>query len=106
MDTLYCALAREIAERIEQGLYRPGERMPGVRALSGQRGVSVATAVAAYRRLEDDGYIEARQRSGFYVRTRAHPRAPGAAAAPAHGDTPRHPPARGGGARPAGATGP
>lgn len=74
MDTLYCALAREIAERIEQGLYRPGERMLGVRALSGQRGVSVATAVAAYRRLEDDGYIEARQRSGFYVRTRAHPR--------------------------------
>lgn len=75
MDTLYSTLAREIVERIEQGLYRPGDRMPGVRVLSTQRGVSIATAVAAYRRLEDDGYIEARQRSGFYVRARAHPRA-------------------------------
>lgn len=70
MDHLYEVVAREFAERIEQGLYRPGDRMPGVRSLSEQRGVSIATVVAAYRRLEDDGFIEARQRSGFYIRAR------------------------------------
>jgi DNA-binding transcriptional MocR family regulator len=30
----------------------------------------VASAVAAYRRLEDGGYIEAKARSGFFVRSR------------------------------------
>ncbi len=66
MDHLYETLATEIAARIEQGFFRSGERLPGVRAFSGQRGVSVATAVAAYRKLEDNGYIDARPRSGFY----------------------------------------
>jgi DNA-binding transcriptional MocR family regulator len=32
--------------------------------------IGVAAAVAAYRKLEDEGYIEDRDRSGFYIRTR------------------------------------
>lgn len=70
MSLLYRQLADEMAEQIQRGLYSTGERLPGVRGLSTQRGVSVATAVAAYRQLEDQGFIEARDRSGFYVRTR------------------------------------
>lgn len=64
---LYQQIATELATQIADGMYRPGERMPGVRALAARRGVSVATVVAAYRRLEDDGYLQARSRSGFYV---------------------------------------
>src|SRR5690606_33059545 len=61
--------------------------LPGVRELSARRGVSVATILAAYRRLEDDGLLEARARSGFYVRTRRaaqapEPRVPARTAAP------------------------
>lgn len=67
-DHLYSRLAAELAARIDNGLYRPGDRLPGVRALSSGHGVSPATVVAAYRQLETDGYIEARPRSGFYVR--------------------------------------
>lgn len=70
MDHLYRCVADEIVERIERGLYRPGDRLPSVRLLSTQRGISAATAVAAYRRLEDERYIEVRPRSGFYVRSR------------------------------------
>ncbi|MDP2140399.1 MAG: PLP-dependent aminotransferase family protein [Gammaproteobacteria bacterium] len=70
MAHLYNALALELASRIDAGVYQTGQRLPGVRATSQTRGVSTATAVAAYRKLEDDGYIESRPRSGFYVRNR------------------------------------
>lgn len=70
-DILYLRLAQELAASIEQGLLRVGERLPGLRNLSRQKGVSVATAVAAYHYLETQGFIEARPRSGYYVRTRA-----------------------------------
>ncbi len=70
MDHLYVQLAADLAQRIEQGLLQGGERLPGVRQLGRQRNLSVATAVAAYRQLELEGYIESRPRSGFYVRTR------------------------------------
>lgn len=71
MAYLYEKLAVEVAERIDQGILQAEDRLPGVRTFSGQRNISVATAVAAYCRLEDDGYIEARPRSGFYIRPRS-----------------------------------
>lgn len=70
MDHLYSRLASELAASIDRGLYRPGDRLPGIRLTSEKQGVSAATAVAAYRQLELDGYVEARPRSGFYVRAR------------------------------------
>lgn len=70
MTPLYQNVAAELAQRISEGLYAPGTRLPGVRSVARQRGVSVATVVAAYRKLEDEGHIEARARSGFYVRAR------------------------------------
>lgn len=41
--TRYQHLANLLAERIEQGLYRNGERLPSVRALSQEHGVSIST---------------------------------------------------------------
>jgi len=79
-DLLYLNLARTLAEQIDQGHFRPGDRMPSVRALARRHQCSIASIVAALRRLEDDGRIEARPRSGFFVRAR--PLAP-ALAAPA-----------------------
>ncbi|KRD77406.1 hypothetical protein ASE43_09675 [Lysobacter sp. Root983] len=57
--------------RIEGEVLRPGMRLPSVRALARQRGVSPFTVVEAYERLVADGYLEARRGSGFYVRERA-----------------------------------
>lgn len=70
MGSLYQQLAEEIARGIASGVYVPGERLPGVRSHARNRKVSVATAIAAYQVLVDRGYIEARPRSGFYVRAR------------------------------------
>jgi DNA-binding transcriptional MocR family regulator len=70
MSLLYQQVAEEIAQGIAAGRYVPGERLPGVRSHAQNRKVSVATVVAAYQALADRGYIEARPRSGFYVRAR------------------------------------
>ena len=65
---LYLTLAERLAGLAASGSLRPGARLPSVRALSEQQGVSVSTAVLAYRTLEDRGVIEARPKSGFFVR--------------------------------------
>src|SRR5690606_41685553 len=63
-------VAAEIVKHIEQGVYAPGARLPGVRSLARTRGVSTATVVSSYQLLADEGYLESRPRSGFYVRAR------------------------------------
>jgi DNA-binding transcriptional MocR family regulator len=63
----YQAIARDLKQKIDQGLFRPGERLPSVRSLSGRLDVSVSTVVAAYQLLEQERHIEARAKSGFYV---------------------------------------
>ncbi len=70
MTHLYHSLASHIATSINAGIYRPGDRLPGVRVAAATEGVSASTVVAAYRRLETDGYVEARPRSGYFVRPR------------------------------------
>ncbi len=67
---LYQNVSGKIAGLIEQGVLRPGERVPSVRRISAQEGVSVSTILQAYTLLESRGYIEARPQSGFYVSSR------------------------------------
>ncbi len=68
---LYEQVAAQIVAQIEQGTYAPGDRLPGVRTLRRQFGVSIATAKAACELLEQREVVEARPRSGFYVRDAA-----------------------------------
>jgi DNA-binding transcriptional MocR family regulator len=65
---LYEQLTAEISRLIDTGTLRPGERVPSVRKLSSQRRTSVSTVMQAYRILESRGVIEARPKSGYYVR--------------------------------------
>lgn len=67
-QTRYAQVAGAIERDIEREIYRPGERLPGVRRLAQQYRVSIATALEACRMLEDQGRLEARLRSGFFVR--------------------------------------
>lgn len=67
MTLLYHEIAGRIHQQIETGIYVPGERLPGVRLLSQQFGVSVSTVVQAQRQLENEGSLEARPRSGYYI---------------------------------------
>lgn len=65
---LYESVAERIEALIDEGTLRAGERLPSVRRLHGQWSVSVTTVLEAYRVLEDRGRVEARPRSGYYVR--------------------------------------
>ena len=76
METLYQQLAEDLRTSIQQGSFQPGDRLPGVRQLSRQRNLSIATVISAYRLLEDQGVLESRQRSGFYVRAQVTCRIP------------------------------
>jgi DNA-binding transcriptional MocR family regulator len=67
---LYVQVADKIAALIESGTLRPGERIPSVRRASKQHGVSVTTILEAYLALENRELIEARPKSGFFVRAR------------------------------------
>lgn len=50
---------------------QPGEAVPSSRAMAAQLGVSRNTVTLAYQALVADGYLESRDRSGFYVGTDA-----------------------------------
>lgn len=63
----YEAFAEELAGRIRAGLLKPGDRLPSVRELRVQRGLSASTVFSAYYLLEMRGLVEARERSGYYV---------------------------------------
>lgn len=56
-----------LAERIESGLYRPGQKLNGVRKLSKEFEVSAVTAGEALRLLEKDSYVVCVPGSGTYV---------------------------------------
>jgi DNA-binding transcriptional MocR family regulator len=65
---LYEQVTDRISGLIERGTYRPGERIPSIREMSRQQGVSISTVIMAYQLLEDRDLIESRPQSGYYVR--------------------------------------
>lgn len=73
---LYEQVADYIAQLIQGGTFRPGERIPSVRQMSKQKRVSVTTVLQAYGLLEDQGLVQARPQSGYYVRRPASPVCP------------------------------
>jgi DNA-binding transcriptional MocR family regulator len=66
----YECIVQTLSRLIERGVLRPGDRMPSLRDTREKCGASLGTVMHAYVRLEDVGLIEARPRSGYYVRSR------------------------------------
>ncbi|HEX6634091.1 MAG TPA: FadR/GntR family transcriptional regulator [Usitatibacter sp.] len=75
---LYRRIADQIAELVERGEYRPGERLPPERDLARQLRVSRPSVREALIALEVEGYVEVRVGSGVYVcdRRAAHAELP------------------------------
>ncbi|THF61474.1 PLP-dependent aminotransferase family protein [Pseudothauera nasutitermitis] len=79
--TLYQHIAEQTGQLIASGVLRAGDRLPSVRHVCRSQGVSAVTVMQAYYLLESRGLIEARPRSGYFVRARigrglAEPRMP------------------------------
>ena len=69
-ELLYEGVANKIAALILGGTLRPGDKIPSVRKTCAQQKVSVSTVLQAYVELENRGLIEAKPKSGFFVRYR------------------------------------
>ena len=66
-DFLYQQIVEFIEFQQAQGLLRPGDKLPSLRKLSNQFGISVPTVKQAYLELEKQGHICARPQSGYYL---------------------------------------
>lgn len=72
----YEVLANAMADEIRSGRLAIGSKLPSVRQITTQHGVSQSTVLSAYYLLEEWGLVRAEERSGYFV-------TPGANVAPA-----------------------
>ena len=63
----YYYIYKMIRRDIERGKLKKGEKLPSKRSLAEHLGISLITVENAYQMLKDEGYIEPRERSGYYV---------------------------------------
>ncbi|UZR99381.1 PLP-dependent aminotransferase family protein [Chondrinema litorale] len=61
-------LTERIIDLIERGELKAGEKLPSLRTLCRQQGISLMTAYQAFNTLEGLGFVESRARSGYYAR--------------------------------------
>lgn len=63
-------LVEHLKHQIDQGLLKPGQRLPSIRRLVASQSVSFHTVVSAYERLEAYGLISAQPGRGYFVTAR------------------------------------
>ena len=63
----YMQLYTQLREDITSGTYKYGDKLPSKRLLAEETGKSVITVEHAYNILCDEGYVESRERSGYFV---------------------------------------
>ena len=64
---VYMQIYRQLRQDIIDGVYPLGSKLPSIRLLCDELSVSTVTVDHAYALLCDEGYIESRERSGFFV---------------------------------------
>ena len=70
-EFLYTQIAERLESQIENNILKTGDKLLSLRALSKEQGISISTAFKAYIELENKGFIEARPKSGYFVRYNA-----------------------------------
>ncbi|MFK8330711.1 PLP-dependent aminotransferase family protein [Pseudomonas sp. BJa5] len=80
---LYRQVYDRLRDAIAAGVLKPGERVPSVRALTKELGLSRGTVDAAYAQLAAEGYLQARGQAGTIVASDLPSIAPVAQRAPA-----------------------
>lgn len=69
-NILYKEIAKAITHQIKEGVWKYGDKLPSLRAISNENGVSLNTAIQAYYELEKNGYVITRPKSGYFVNYR------------------------------------
>lgn len=63
----YLNIYEEVRQDIIEGRFEIGAKLPSKRVMAERQGVSVITVQHAYELLADEGYIQAREKYGYYV---------------------------------------
>ncbi|MDD4324192.1 MAG: aminotransferase class I/II-fold pyridoxal phosphate-dependent enzyme, partial [Eubacteriales bacterium] len=66
---LYKQIYEQLAEHIRQQHLTEDSKLPGIRSLANELGVSVNTVNQAYQQLLVEGYIYSKERSGYFVKS-------------------------------------
>lgn len=66
-EKAYVQLYNQLKRDITDGVYKYGNKLPSKRLIAAETDVSVITSEHAYALLCDEGYVESKERSGFYV---------------------------------------
>lgn len=67
MGPAYLQLYRQVRDDIVRQVYPYDSKLPSKRTIAAEAGVSTVTVEHAYALLCDEGYIEPRERSGYFV---------------------------------------
>ncbi len=67
---LYQQVVDGIKELIARGALKEGVTLPSVRQVAGDLGVNLNTIAAAYRQLQEEGFVAVRHGSGAVVKAR------------------------------------
>jgi DNA-binding transcriptional regulator YhcF (GntR family) len=68
---IYLQIADNLSEKVIEGKYPPGEKIPSVRDLATDIGVNPNTVMRTYSELQSRGIIENKRGIGYYVSEQA-----------------------------------
>lgn len=68
---IFLQIADSISEKVIEGKYPPGEKIPSVRDLATEMGVNPNTVMRTYSELQTRGIIDNKRGMGFYVSNEA-----------------------------------
>lgn len=71
-ELLYLKIAKSLEMQISNDVLKVGDKLPSIRMICRQHGVSMTTAQFAYYELEAKSLIESRPQSGYYVSNTLH----------------------------------
>ncbi|WKL50113.1 PLP-dependent aminotransferase family protein [Flavobacterium pectinovorum] len=66
-EPIYITFANRIAKMIDDGIFKPGEKLPSLRSLHKKKGLSIGTILQAFNYLMDKGLIVSKEKSGYFV---------------------------------------
>ncbi len=68
---IFLQIADSISEKVMEGKYPPGEKIPSVRDLAAEMGVNPNTVMRTYSELQARGIIDNKRGVGYYASTDA-----------------------------------
>lgn len=66
-EFVYLKISKNIEEQIKNNVLNLGDKLPSIREVSREKGISISTVLQAYYDLESKGLIYSKPQSGYYV---------------------------------------